>query len=186
MWEYKPTQMFSLGCISAGNMQCICFKELASIEGKLGIIRMKTTEKKRHNGKVLLLLTTTCSVSRDKAKSTAWQLLKNRDRDTDLCVCIFLIWVFVPLAHQRQCLLWMSISLSEVGLTETLGDKRRGSSKHRKNRWGVVNQMQQMHAGRKEDRLAAEEEDGWPVVFTSCVWWYRKVDFGLILSEIPK
>lgn len=47
--------------------------------------------------------------------------------------------------------------------------QRWGSSKHRdeKKRRGGGNQMQQMHAGRKEDRLAAEQKQGRAVVFTN-------------------
>lgn len=42
--------------------------------------------------------------------------------------------------------------------------------------------MRQMHAGRKEDRLAAEQKDGWAVIFTSRR--HTKVDFVHTLSVL--
>lgn len=51
----------------------------------------------------------------------------------------------------------MSISLSEVRPTDSIGDERCESSK----------QGKKMHAGRKEDRLADEQKDGGATVFTS-------------------
>lgn len=54
----------------------------------------------------------------------------------------------------------MSVSLSEVGLTKNLGDKDEEvvNTGKKKKRWGGGNQIQQMYAGRKEDRLAAEQK----------------------------
>lgn len=59
----------------------------------------------------------------------------------------------------------MSISLSEVRPTDSIGDERCESSK----------QGEKMHAGRKEDRLADEQKDGRATVFTSAI-------FGCILT----
>ncbi len=60
----------------------------------------------------------------------------------------------------------MSISLSEVGLTENLGDNDEEVVNTEK-RLGGGNQMRQMHAGRKEDRLAAEQKEWRAVIFTN-------------------
>lgn len=45
--------------------------------------------------------------------------------------------------------------------------------------------MRQMHASRKEDRLAAEQKDGRAFIFTSRrVWRYTKVGFVRILDAV--
>lgn len=121
--------------------------------GRERIVSESNRKKRQYNGWVLLLFTTTCSISRDKAKSTARQLLEDRDSDTETCVSVFfssgfLCCSFIIDISFFECL----ISLSEVGLTESQGDRRWGSSKHRKKDEALVIRCGRCTlAGRKTD-----------------------------------
>lgn len=43
--------------------------------------------------------------------------------------------------------------------------------------------MQQMHAGRKEDRLGAEQKDGWAVILADYVCCYTEVDVHILSAR---
>ena len=68
------------------------------------------------------------------------------------------------------------------------GRQRWGSGKHRKKKWWGGNQMQQMHVGKKEDRLAAKQKEMGRQSFsqTGYVRHNRKVDFSHIFGVLLK
>lgn len=68
----------------------------------------------------------------------------------------------------------MSISLSEVRPTDSIGDERCESSK----------QGKKMHAGREEDRLADEQKDGGATVFTSVLYLAAHILTGPIFWNL--
>lgn len=104
-----------------------------------------------------------------------WKRLRNRqlnkNRGKRRPVCLFFSSRFIAaLAHQRRLPLWISISLSEVRPTDSIGDERWESSK----------QGKKMHAGRKEDRLADEQKD----VFTSVLYLAAHILTGPIFWNL--